>query len=362
MNKALDVLQCGVITAVGLTVHQTCAAIRAGISAFQDVYFLSPPEEPIVGARIPTSERLKRSPTEWLINLGTRAIRECLQGHVPPERTALLVNLPEARRDHPAFSKATPEYLLSRIQESLGCRFAVSKCLQEGHAGVFQALELARKILRSGRAEFCCVGGIESLLNNSDMERLRKSYRLRRPDNSWGLVPGEGAAFLLIGLEGRTKMPLGRVRGIGISVEDDTILGPHFSQGRGLQRALSLALKDAAVEESTIAFRISDANGERYRALECVMAEARFYRSRREHFPCWYLVPSVGDVMAAAGSLALVVACMAMAKGYAPGSFAMCEGSSDEGLRGACLVEKPPGANRAVRTYRHEKRERAQWY
>ena len=348
MNKALDILQCGAITAVGLTAHQTCAAIRAGISGFQDVYYLSPPEEPIVGARIPTSERLKRSPAEWLINLGARAIRECLQvqGNVQPERTALIVNLPEAWRDHPAFRETPPDHLLSRIQESLGCRFTVSKCLQEGHAGVFQALEVAREILHSGRAEFCCVGGIESMLNNSDMERLRKSYRLRQPNNSWGLVPGEGAAFLLIGHEGRTELPLGRVRGIGISVEDDTILGPQYSQGRGLQKALSLALKDAALEESTLAFRISDANGERYRALESVMAEARFYRTRREHFPCWYLVASVGDIMAAAGSLALVVACIAMAKGYAPGSFAMCEGSSDAGLRGACLVEKPPGDNR----------------
>ena len=345
MNNALDVLQCGAVTAVGLTAPQTCAAIRAGISAFQDVYYLAPPEEPIVGCHVPASKRLKRSAAEWLIHLGVRAIRECLQGQGQPERTALLVNLPEVHRDHPAFSEVTPEHLLSRIQESLGCRFATSQCLQEGHAGVFQALEGAREILRSGRAEFCCIGGIDSLLNGSDIERLRKSYRIHRPDNSWGLVPGEAAAFVLLALEGHTATHLARVKGIGISAEDDTILGPHFSQGRGLQRALSLALKDAAVEESTIALRISDANGERYRALESVMAETRFYRSRREHFPCWYFVPSVGDVWAAAGSLALVVACMAMVKGYAPGSFAMCEGSSDTGLRGACLIEKPTGAN-----------------
>ena len=37
-----------------------------------------------------------------------------------------------------------------------------------------------------------------------------------------------------------------------------------------------------------------------------------------------------------------MMAAIAMEKGYAPGALAMCEASSDEGLRAGCLVG--PGA------------------
>jgi 3-oxoacyl-[acyl-carrier-protein] synthase-1 len=349
MNKSLDIIQCGAITPVGLTARQTCAAIKAKISAFQDAYYLPPPEEPIVGACIPASRLLKSSAAQWLINLSVRAIEECFQNQrqIDLKRTALIVNFPEEWRNHPAFNETTPKYLLQQIESTLGRKFILSECIQDGHAGAFKALELSREILQSGKAESCCIGGVDSMLNGEDIARLRKSYRLREPNNSWGLVPGEGAAFVLLGIAGRSEMPLGQIKGIGISVENDNILGARFSQGRALQKALRLATKDAILKESKIDFRISDANGERYRALESLMAETRFYRTRREHFPCWNFAASVGDIMSAAGFLAILVASIALSKGYAPGLVAMCEGSSDAGLRGACLVQKPPNTNRS---------------
>jgi 3-oxoacyl-[acyl-carrier-protein] synthase-1 len=87
-----------------------------------------------------------------------------------------------------------------------------------------------------------------------------------------------------------------------------------------------------------VGFRVSDMNGERYRAWESLFLEARFYRSYRAHLPSWYFSHSVGDIGAASGALSIVLAATAFAQGYAPGRFAMCESSSDEGLRAGCLV------------------------
>jgi 3-oxoacyl-[acyl-carrier-protein] synthase-1 len=340
MSQPLHVLDCGAVTAVGLTAAQTCAASRAGLVGFREVYYLPPPERPIIGAAVPASSDLKGSHADWLVNLAVRAANECLQRQAGPGRTALIVNLPEQFRAHPAFDKISSQDLVAKMQQRLGYRFAAVECLREGHAGAFQALIRSRDILCSGAAQFCCVGGIDSLLNGTDIGRLLKSHRLHKADNPWGLIPGEAAAFLLISLGTEGKKGMAKIRGIGISKEDDTILGPKFSQGLGLQRALKGALDDAGVEESLIVFRISDAIGERYRALEGIMAETRFYRSWREHFTCWYPGHSVGDTTAASGFLTILAGCIGMVKGYAPGSIAMCDGSSEAGLRGACVIER----------------------
>jgi 3-oxoacyl-[acyl-carrier-protein] synthase-1 len=125
-------------------------------------------------------------------------------------------------------------------------------------------------------------------------------------------------------------------------MEQDTVLGERYSVGRGLRRALEEAAKDAGYSESSINFLVSDMNGERYRAWEAMICHARFYRTRRERLHVWYPAASIGDIGAASGALLIIIATMGIARGYAPGQIAMCEGSSEQGLRAACLVGPPP--------------------
>jgi 3-oxoacyl-[acyl-carrier-protein] synthase-1 len=225
------------------------------------------------------------------------------------------------------------------LQERVGaCCHGPVFAIQAGHAGALSLLEHARDLLRKGEVDRCVVGGVDSLLNGRDVERLRKSYRIRGLENAHGVILGEGAAFVMISAAKRFPHPLARILGVGVSQETDTVLGPRFSQGRGLQSAMNLAVKDSDLSESTISFRVSEVNGERYREWESLLAGTRFYRTRREHLPCWYVAPAVGDLGAAAGTLSLIVAATAISRGYAPGQTAMCEASSDEGLRATCLV------------------------
>jgi 3-oxoacyl-[acyl-carrier-protein] synthase-1 len=80
-------------------------------------------------------------------------------------------------------------------------------------------------------------------------------------------------------------------------------------------------------------------NGESYRAEESMLALARVYRTRREHFRQMLPATSIGEVSAAAGAMTVIMATMAMVRKYAPGDIAMCEVSSDSGPRAACLIE-----------------------
>jgi 3-oxoacyl-[acyl-carrier-protein] synthase-1 len=334
----LEIVACGAVTAVGLDSLQTCTAIRAGISGFGDAYPRVPPQEPVRGARVPTAGRIRRHDAQWLASLAVRAISECLSSEEARGRTGIIVNLPELFRNHPAFEKTADRNLVSRLQRRFADSHHSLHVIRQGHAGVFRGFELAAAAISAGDVDACVVCGVDSLLNRADISRLAETDRLRVPDNPEGLIPGEAAAAVLVVSPSGAVDSIARVCGVGVSAEPDAVLGPKYSQGRGLQAALEAAVKSSGVQESLLGFRVSDMNGERYRAWESLFVEARFYRTWRPRLPSWYFANSVGDVGAASGALAVMLAATGISRGYAPAKWAMCECSSDEGLRAACVV------------------------
>jgi 3-oxoacyl-[acyl-carrier-protein] synthase-1 len=191
--------------------------------------------------------------------------------------------------------------------------------------------------------EGCIVGGVDSYVNWYDFKRFSAAYRLKCEEVSQGFIPGEGAAFVMV--TSRTLAPkrvtsLGEILGIGWANEDAgvTAISDSHPTGKGLQRALEATVHDAQVPESRIDFRISDLNGEYYRAIESMLGTMRFYRTRREHPVVWLPAACVGEMGSAVGALLIIMAMTGMARGYAPGAIAMCEASSDTGLGAGCLV------------------------
>ena len=312
---------------------------------------LAPPRDAILSAKVPVRERLRRDPRSWLVSLAVRAIKQCLEGtEIEPRTTALLLSLPDEYREHPALSDGSGE-LFAGIQSRMGARFhSTSTVSQQGRAGPLADVGRARELLRSGVVAQCIVGGVDSLTNGADASRLSQRGRLHEPGNPQGAIPGEGAAFVLLSVDSPCMFAGSgvEIQGIGQAMEADCALTDRFGVGCGLSRALSGASEDAGISESSINFRVSDMNGERYHAWDSMLASARYYRTRREALPVWYPAASVGDIGADAGPLAIVVAATSLSHGYSPGPVAMCETSSDAGLRGTCLViraadaESPP--------------------
>jgi 3-oxoacyl-[acyl-carrier-protein] synthase-1 len=102
--------------------------------------------------------------------------------------------------------------------------------------------------------------------------------------------------------------------------------------------AIRRCLTAGQVDLSSVDFRLSDVNGERYGMIEVVNSEARTVRDRTRMFPVWHPADCVGEVGAAAGPLLLAIALDAARHGYADGPTALALGSSDGGLRGAAAV------------------------
>jgi len=344
MTPALTIHGWGAVTPVGLTAPQTCAAIRARVSGFREVVVGLPPEESQLAARIQGKWTLRKTPADWLSNLASRAIAECLGDEQPDSRhTVLLIAPPEAFREHPG--TGADASVIRGIESRLGLRFHLrSAVLRGGPASVFQALRAARTLFADPTVHYCVVGGMDSLINRSDIGRLRAANRLRDSGNPQGLVPGEGASFILVSPTSRWLRfrPLAQVLGVGAAVESDTVLGPKYSVGDGIRAALSAAVAETDGGEPSLEFVASTFNGERYGAWESLIARTRFYRTRKERIEIVYPAMSVGEIGTAAPALAVIVAATAIARGYAPGNLAMCEASSDEGLRGACVIGPSP--------------------
>jgi hypothetical protein len=340
--SALNILSCSAITAVGLDAFQTCAAIRARVSGLRACVPLTPPQEPLIAGKIPTHSTLRRSDHDWLINLGCRGLSEVIPEDAKSSRLGIVLNLPEPFRQHPGIPNGSALELIASIESRLHMQFIRKIALEEGGGGSILALAYADQMLNRGEVDFCVVGGIDSLINGKDINRLRGSHRLHEPENPEGFVPGEGTAFILVSRHiGRGS--LATIVGLGSAMESDSVLSDRYSQGAGLVDAMRQAVRDSGLTEANISFRVSTLNAEHYAAWEAAIAVPRFYKSRRERLPVWYPSTGIGDSGAASGALALVVATLAIAGGYAPGPYAMCEASSAHGLRAACLIGPAAG-------------------
>jgi 3-oxoacyl-[acyl-carrier-protein] synthase-1 len=344
----LELLASGAVTAVGLTAAQTCAAVRAGIkrNAPIEAQILAH-QEPRIGARVSADPRLRSDDAQWLLNLAARALRECeMNSPTPaPGETALLYLVPEQHRAHP-LSQTGDSELLVRLELLVDRRFGPSsRVLRGGAAACVEALGLARELIDGGAAARCLIGGADSLLRRVDLDALGRDNRLLSATQSQGLVPSEGAAFMLVGRAQPNAAQHGaRIRGLGIGYERHTVLGSESSVGEAFSSALTTAIADAGVSESEIDFVAGNYNGERYDAWETSHANARSYRTRRERLPVMWPAASVGEIGVAGGVLALIVAAAAIEGEYAlaadgkPGTTASVQVRSEGELRGVVVL------------------------
>lgn len=333
MSAALDVLQVGAVTPLGLSAAATCAAVRAGTKGFQAVHHSPFPAEPVIGGKVPASIRLRRTHAGWLSNLAVLAADEALHGLAGDRRVGMLVSLPESERLGVAHEDEATAGVLQAVQDRLGRRFGVVANFS-GAAGALSAIGRAQQLLDERSVDLCCIGGVDSMVNARDIDWLRTRDILRTPDRPGGVIPSEGAAFLLVARAGEAGPPLARILGAA-SLRGEAVDG---SQARPLRRALEQAMGNAGVHESKVAFTVTERCGGRQRALDFMIAEMQTFRTRRESLPHWGLDETCGCTGAAAGALALVVASMAQSKAYAPGPIGLCAASSFAAEHAACVM------------------------
>ena len=117
----LGILGAGMVTAVGLTAAESCAAIRAGINNFSETAFIDSVGEPVIGAVVePDLPLLGRERLLWML---TNAVRDCIEGAGDVSLGDIPVLLCTAEPDRPGVVDGDALRLFNEAQDELGVRF-----------------------------------------------------------------------------------------------------------------------------------------------------------------------------------------------------------------------------------------------
>jgi len=329
-----EIQAAGMVTGVGLDAASSCAAIRCGITAFEETAFMFGGDW-VQAAEVPMEggERGRRK----LLLMVVSAIRECLGGLRPEDVKATPLLLCVAEAERAGRLRGLDESFLRDVEQELGVHFHhESRLIGSGKIGGVRALAKGRELLGQGR-RFCIVAGVDSYLVAGTLAALDDGERLQTKETTHGVIPGEAAAaVLLAALPARGFAGL-TCAGIGFGTEPATVDSGKPLRADGLVEAIRAAFKDSGLGYEQVVFRLADLSGEPYSFKEAALAPLRTMRVLKPEFDIWHPADCIGDVGSAMVPLILGVALDAMRKGYAPGPGVLCHFSQHDSQR-ACLV------------------------
>lgn len=349
MSAPLELVATAARTPVGLTARASAAAVRAGISRLREFAFVSAGGAPYV---LGTDALL--SDTSW----GLERMRVMLESVVEQVLNDLgdplaalrhgcnvSLVLPELR---PGFSAEDVDALSDAVRAQLGRRGVVSRVVarQGGHAGGLAAVHRASEGAGTGDADpVFVIIGLESHHQVETLLWLESEQRLALAGLPAGFTPGEAAACLVFttrGVRESWRRPaLARVVGTGSAQESLLRDSDTGSMGVAITKAVTDAASGLSLPSEAADTVYCDLNGERYRSEEWGFFALRCHRALRTldyHAPCG----SWGDVGAAFGPLAAILAVEDFRRSRDPRSRALLMAGSDSGLRSAVFLEPPP--------------------
>ncbi|RKG91138.1 beta-ketoacyl synthase N-terminal-like domain-containing protein [Corallococcus terminator] len=362
-TNALVITGIGMASSLGPAIG-ACAAARAGVTrtAPLDLVVGGPDTEvplPVTGHPCPWVEGF--TGVGRLVALLNLAIEDLVGGtSLPPGQLPLLLEAPPVE-ERPGLQEQLDEEWekvpgdlegrlgegLSLTQGSSGRGWAL-QVTQRGHAGGLALLSAAQELLRSGRHEACVIGGVDSLMDLLTQEWLYATRQLKHPNHPVGLMPGEGAAVVLIERAAHARKRGARVLAeVGpVSLQDeeysfsDEGVIPH---GRALASAIRDVVRAPPLRARNVSVILHDLNGQVVRAMEWgntlihLAGELEMLRETRR----WMPAASFGDVGSASGAFSLCMATQAFARGYAQGTEVLLCNSSESGLRSAAILAEP---------------------
>jgi 3-oxoacyl-[acyl-carrier-protein] synthase-1 len=334
----LAILGTGIITAVGMTAAESCAAFRAKLANPSETRFAGSGGEWITAHQVPLE-------TPWrgvtrLAKLAALAVDEALADVPREEWRTLPMLLCVAEADRPGRLDGLDQELAECIQAELGTNFgAPSVLVSHGRVSVAVALAQARTLMKQSAHRRALVVAVDSLLSWPTLSHYDEEDRLLSPTNSNGFLPGEAAGALLVGPPDRNRPQELLCTGIGFAKEAAHIGSEEPLRADGLSQAIQASLADAGLSMGDMDFRIADCAGEHYYFKEAALALSRTLRQRKEEFDIWHPAECTGEVGAAAGTTVIAAAHAACLKGYANGPNILAHWSNDSGQRAALTLQ-----------------------
>ena len=349
-SQAIVVTAVELNTPVGLTVEQSAAAIRAGISGFREhPAYVPVARESAVGenpVQVASHGRIGEFDRDRLFELITGPLTTLVEAS-GLDRSALAGGglyfaLPS---DDEVIQKCKlRRHFLKRASERLA--IPVTKELlgvQTGSTGVYALIERAMARMRAGQMNFCIIAAVDCYLLHDRLSLYDQNWRLKTDRNPAGFIPGEAGGVFLLETEGfarQRKSPvLMRIDAVHGGQEPNPVTGEKTSSGSGLTDAIRPL---AELTENNLPWQwvLSDLNGERYKAYEWGVVLPRLHRFIADNYHLSHIADVVGDVGAATAAVQIGCISKAFERGYAPATSALLFAGNDAGKRYAMTISQ----------------------
>jgi 3-oxoacyl-[acyl-carrier-protein] synthase I len=343
------VIGVGLACPVGLRSAPALAAMRAGITRIVERDDVEGPGGPARAHTLSTLEpqtpRLER-----ILALARHALREAVANLRGPFTAPVrcLVALPEPglgpRIDPDPLARGLG--LTTAEGDPIPLELGPHTVFDGGRAGAFQALEAALAVMAVQPRQLCVVGGVDSRVDPVTLAALAARNRLLGATNIDGVIPGEGAAFVLLGHPSLVDRRHALAHVVATRVAQEPIpfdtAGPRVSASLGLAAVFRALRTEHAGRVDEL---FAGTTGEVYFGRELSHAYLRNEPLMPEPMRAQTLGSLVGDVGAAAGAMSLVQAIASLqpsrlAERPPPNQTALAYGSSDGGIVGGCIVAR----------------------
>jgi 3-oxoacyl-[acyl-carrier-protein] synthase-1 len=217
----------------------------------------------------------------------------------------------------------------------------MAKLVPTGRASVLQSIRQAAEALESGQVDVAIIGAADSWVSPRSLMWLRNNGKLAEYPRRTGTMPGEAAGFLALEKPDQARARKARIYALVSASAGRHEPAPYGEPTHALALTQSIQSVFGDVNDEHL-LMITDQNGERYRALEWVLAEPKALN----YFDTLdWLTPAdcIGDIGAASGSVTLGWAATALARGYAGVNNVLVWGTSDEGAREAVRLQPAGG-------------------
>lgn len=335
-TQHIAIMSTGLVTSVGLTAPESCAAFRAKVTNPSATRFIDSRGQWIMAHQV-TLEQPWRGLTK-LAKMAALAIEEAMQGISKADWGQLPLLLCVAEKERPGRTDGLNDQLFQLIQRELGVSFAPeSAVVPQGRVGVAVALSQARALIVRSSLPRVLVVATDSLVTWPTLSHYERADRLLTERNSNGFMAGEGAGALLAGA---TKGVAGELvcLGIGFGREAAHIDSGEPLRGDGLSQAIKASLSEAQCQMQDMDFRITDISGEQYYFKEATLAMARTMRKLKAEFDIWHPAECTGEAGAMSGIAVVATAHAACAKDYSRGQYVLAHWANDAGQRAAVAL------------------------
>lgn len=310
-----SILSVGACTPVGLTAEQTAFGMRAALFCPRTVHALDEDGREL-GAVLLTSVVEEIEGWERMVWLALPALREVLAEASGVHRVFLAL---PARRA--GFDDDDRRRVVDEMQDALE---GVSITVVAGENEAFgRALALAVRHLADHPSEKVAVGAVDSRHAAATYADLDADFRIlseRAPD---GMIPSEGAAFVVLGAAKDADAKEGALAALVFADAVDEVARGSLGAPVELDGAFTDLVERGArsVEPGPLPWVLVDQRGERHRSRSWERVALRLNDViDQAETTVDALSERLGDAGAASGAILCVYAAIGLASGFGPGA------------------------------------------